>query len=272
MGFLKNPLVYPGIQPGFNKLHPASRGYLSATGGASVVCTGTSNLISVLGGTVTNNSTPTFRMDGYIGPGAVYSGSGQSSQITGLPSLSSNNFTLGAIFRADSANASLVNSIVGFSSGTLIYIGSGGILELYVGSGHGLQIIVTFGVPYFVAYSSSPLGESAVLTNLNTGQVSTLHSTGTPIALSIGSTFLVGNFSIVPSTDYLNGPVAAAMYSSVGLSFYEMVRWANDPWSFWYPQQYMPEFKSYPGSDGGGNLHYRQVFTSIGNIGSMAIY
>jgi hypothetical protein len=87
---------------------------------------------------------------------------------------------------------------------------------------------VAAGIPYFAAVSATSAGIKGVLTNLQTGQI----TTGTHAAQTPGST----NGTItLGENNSTNFTMAAAMTSGAALSAAQLLEWAQDPWSFWYP-------------------------------------
>lgn len=93
---------------------------------------------------------------------------------------------------------------------------------------------VALNVPYFVAISiDSSNTWNAVATNLMTGQIRAATKFATATVPSAGTGICHGNS--YNHNQPLNGYLAVSMYSNKGMTLADMLQWAADPWSYWYP-------------------------------------
>lgn len=233
-------LSFPvGVTPGFNPQHIA--------GGAprfSGISNG-SNFISLLQGA--NRGTigggPVGLVDGIIGPATNYSAATDASSFSGQYTAAiDTSSTIGAIFVLNSvasANQIIFSETSNGTVKTLALNISSGVAALnYNGvTSFSSSISVVVDVPYFLV-SSVQDGNiiNFALTNLRTGQVrtSSIASSQTRSNAQTG-TNSVG--TRVASNLVMNGKLAAVMFNAVYLPLPALIQWANDPWSFWYPQR-----------------------------------
>ena len=231
---LRNKLAYPaGVQPGFDPTHVAAKG-MSKGNGASGVAMG-SGFVSVLWSSYTNTSVSKAIFGG-VGPAITYPGAAITNS-TGQLSSSTAALTCGAIIQVPASYSSgsyySILSTVD-STGTLFVLHSGvsnaPTLLLY-SNGMTSAFSLSVGTPYFVA-ASALIGGSTnfVAVNLNNGSVST------STTASAGSNFPTGNGAIgnYNSNPFI-GSISAIMWSPSYLSLSQLLQWASDPWSFWYP-------------------------------------
>lgn len=229
-----NPFKFPGTKPAIDPTHPASQGLVLNRGLALVAAT--SNLMTdALGSTITVGSTGFTNSILSIGPAITFTAGvanrlAAANQSTATPS--------GATF----AWICLLNTVTTSdhcpikSSGTTvpsINTAKGG-LCIFNGAAYSQSSIVpSVGVPYFMAVSlaNSSIVNFLVL-NLNTGQVQTAATT-TASNVSFAGAFEIGGNG---SGQGFGGALAAAMLSPTFLNMAQLKAWAQDPWSFWYPQ------------------------------------
>lgn len=252
---VRRPTSFPsGIVASINQRHPASKNLVFsgvAQGG---------NFRSVKDGltgtaTAANSNSPKAVLDGYLGQ-AMDAQTQSYTQL--LPYIQGNVSTYGdvvtfaAIFRPNLKGYpySAHNMFIGPSSGSTI-------LSFAVGGGNPATYSSTCGyagaallgglnvfdlVPTFLATSMKTTSgvsrvSDTVLVRLDNGQM--YYSFGE----SASSSNFVTNFSPISvqigkqSVNYIpNCFYAATMCSYTKLSPSELLKWANDPWSFWFPQ------------------------------------
>lgn len=234
-----SPFAFPGGLPGFDPSHPAAMGTLfsgaSSPGGS---------FTSILNGKPgTKNGTPTTSIFGAIGPQTSFLGNSDNATFA-FPATAFSALTMAAIFTLSTVTglaAYIMHNAAGGSTGIGTGIGASATLGLVcnnVGNANSLgsSVAISLGVPYFAAVSvfSSTLAV-AVLKNLQTGQITTF--TGAPPAAATAGdgNIYIGNRGT--NTRQLGGGVAAAMWSSSFTNLPTLIAWAQDPWSFWYPQK-----------------------------------
>ena len=223
---VRNPLVYPGGNPGFNPNHPAAKGIrlsfvASMVGGFPTIITapGVTGKPSVFSGT------PTSQIRALIGP--TLAGNLVVPAINEKP----NSVTFAAIHNSvsNSGNGIFVdNNALNNNSASVIIGTASGIPALFVAG----NTITTLGVlpldNWFIAGSYNGSICNMVATRLSNGLIlaatgSSTNTFGTPTSAEYG---------ISSGDSYL----AAASYSINNyLSLSQLEQWAAAPWDFWYP-------------------------------------
>ena len=175
-------------------------------------------------------------IDGALGPAAIWANAvGNISFPTGF---SSNIFTAAAICRPTNLGVTnvfvssdqvgdhgvdfrLSAGVVGATLQAVIVISSG--------------ITVTVNQPYFLATSRGPAKTHFVVVNLKTGQLSQATISDSNVALTgAGANSSIGGLS--GHSVGFTGYIGAAMISPVFITLPQLLAWATDPWSFWYPR------------------------------------
>jgi hypothetical protein len=98
-------------------------------------------------------------------------------------------------------------------------------------------LIPSIDTPYFIVVSASSTAQvcNFLLLNLRTGTYQTASISTSAFSISLfDSRFALGTSSHI---GFFNSPygISAAMASDAFLSIPQMLAWAQDPWSFWYP-------------------------------------
>jgi hypothetical protein len=236
---LRNKLVFPGGLAGLNYAHPAALG-IAPNLGNSVVSRG-GNLISLINGapatmTVQSNGCVSTVL-GNLGPvtgvpnfnASSYSWSGQSTATPPGQTGALIGFWPGVPSAGDSPMRWGINTgILTYTSSHFTFIWNGGLYDI------GFAPVA--GVPYFIAVSGcSSTIVNMVVTNLKTGAINTFtSSTSIQAAAAFSATPTVCNSGPGGSLP-MQGYVAAAMWSPSFLSMAQLLAWARDPWTFWYP-------------------------------------
>jgi hypothetical protein len=250
---LKNPFVYPGDRLlGFDPTHPASQNGVTLS---AVAATGSgiqvAGQFAIKPSTITGTSANV--VDGIIGPcmQPATNNNAQNNFVTwqlggGAAYSVKNTHTLAGICRPLAINGG-TNSIL-MSEGTFAGAAAGSFQIGYTTAGkwsftaYNISIpvppfSVVAGVPVFVAMSASSAGTTAtfntILVNLNTGSIQTSTQTNSPITTPTPNAVNMGSNSVANRS--FGGNVAAIMVSNSFLSLNQLIAWANDPWSFWYP-------------------------------------
>lgn len=183
------------------------------------------------------NGTPTWSVDGHMGGVTGYATTGRSAYTRSGPA-SPASATAAAIFAVDTISGAAANVIVrnGLVGSTVFRsTQTTGLLNFGAGAGAG-GLAITAGVPYFgVCSLLGGLTLNAALMNLRTGQLR-YESIGTAAIVNATATAnqYIGNNDA--ATAPLIGRIAAVMWAyNRFLSLPELLAWASDPWSFWYP-------------------------------------
>jgi hypothetical protein len=247
--YRRNPLAYPGRAPGFDPSHlVASNTMLSAVAaGANFV-----NCLNGSNGTVVAGSTPVLPSGGLygaLGPAVNFSLAtnpvGKTSYVS-FPGSSTNvrTVTIGALlyFLVNGAQAVGVVANDSNGSGVSFRVNNSGTFTLQlagVASYNSSAVTLNAAGFYFVAASVNTLTGAYcfVLLNLLTGQTTyealsgSAHTPGSPTG-----SFVVGNYgnAAAPASE-MNGAIAAVAYINGYRPLPQLLAWAADPWSFWYP-------------------------------------
>ena len=231
LSLFRNPLAFPcGVAPGFDPAHPASfNNFFSfVDNGSGFVGINPAGTISNgHGGTITNI------IDSINGPSVKFATAYQSFPI---PNVSvGSTMTLACIF-----------NVTGFTSGTFVFSTSNNFGPGYYNNNAFFPTnsnyftgssLLGFSGPCFMALSGSNNGiQNGIILSLKTGKFVTFSATNSGfVSSSTGSTLYIGaqNSSFA---NYLPGSVSAVMASGSLLSMQQLLSWASDPWSFWYPE------------------------------------
>lgn len=274
---LRNKLVYPGGQPGFNPAHPASQKLLLSAVAIPGAAANFYNIKTGAKGTP-SSVTPTGPIFAGLGPtmnlstddDVTFSGTYSTSGSIG--------YTISSIFAIRGNNGSggsyLFEDSASFNNGLRFEVGGGGNLSIEP-SGNtfttsGLGISANNGpqnTPFFLAWSHWSNGlDIVVARNLITGQVTT-YSANNGIGLTSGDgNFYIGNRGI-GNVRYFNGYIAATSYSGVPLNLSQLLQWSESPWDFWYPNQF-DLAESLHGTFGGGATTALRFNASLNGLGS----
>lgn len=233
-----NPLIYPvGYRARFNPSHPASSGaYLTA-----VATNGNfTNLLNSAPGTAAG-STITPTINGNLGPSLDFSQGGSGRvQFTGMPTAALGNFTFAFMGIWDTVGDFtdvFCNSTAG--SGFSVRVVSSN-LNVTLGGFFATAVTYTLlaNVPYFVGISTDSTSVlNVVIRRLDTGQIYTFTDglTASLVASTSNGTFVIGNGAGVGTG--MGGALSAFLWSSPVLSLTQLMAWASDPWSSWYPRR-----------------------------------
>lgn len=229
---LRNPLVYPaGNAAGFDPNHIAS-GNIRFSGIASG-----STFYSLLSGIVGARTGTIAGIDSRIGPIATFhDGASDNIAFTGTAQTRPASATMAAIFTTQtSVNFNGIFSAGPNSTWTLGNRGVATGIEFYNGNTEAVSsLLPVAGVPYLVIASSNGTTVNYVLKRLDTGGVLTASVAGSASAGAEGN-YTVGNFN--NASDSIFGSIAAVMYAASYMPLTQMLLWAQDPWSFWYPRR-----------------------------------
>ena len=229
---VRNPLAYPGGNPGFDPAHFAGGPRIRFSG----VATG-SGFSSILTGVKMPLVGAIVPMQSQIGP-LVGTTVGSVNAYTQAPiqnDIAPSAFTTATILQYTGHNT---NSWATYFS--ILSYNMGLDIVWYSMNNYGTNSSVPFsfsaGNPYFVVLTCISNTVRILLKNLNTGTLKTYIGTGPTILPDITSSYVyIGGGG--PSTSALLGGVAAFMYSvNNPLTPIQLLQWAQDPWSFWYPQ------------------------------------
>lgn len=243
-------LAYPcGATPSLNPAHVALSGGVPLFSAVSLLTGGSILPLYAQGGTQTLTNL-TSKIFGIIGPASVNSGTASSDALTftNKPITTSLTNTMAIIVQFSSVPANTFQGLLGNGGAGAIGIslflrGSVGSALAFgpigIGTSPNAMFVPVAGVPYFIAASASFAASNGptnfIAINLNTGQISTtsvLGNTGTPITPD--GSYTIGNLQNNKTLPLLGG-IAAVMHSTAFLSAPQLLQWASDPWSFWYP-------------------------------------
>lgn len=236
----RGPLAFPGIRPGFDSSHVAAAGVqfsgVAADGG------GFFNVLTGKPGT--KNGTPTSVVNSVLGRTSYFSSNTDNATFS-YPSTAWLSQTMAAIVVFDAATSAsprvLLSTSATAAAGMLILANATNEFAVTFGgsqttfaAGAGVPA-VTAGIPIFFAVSvQSATRYTYIVTRLDNG-VSMSGGATTATALTAGDTSIyVGNRGT--NSRQANGKIAAVAHSASFMSAAQLLAWANDPWSFWYPR------------------------------------
>lgn len=239
---IRDRFCYPaGYSPGIDPTHPAVRAsgkFLRFSGIASG-----SNFIRLdklpIKGTV--SGTITGGVHGIIGPYVNNAGTAASINFAGNSVVAATSCTQAAI--AITVTGAITQFFCATSTGTsnvptLAMDGGSNNLSLAALTGTPnliSGIALTGGTPYFLA-ATYPINSTGlchfVAANLVSGVIIQKSVTNTFTSVASSGTYCICGDNAI---DACNQIVAAAMYSTAGLTPGQLLAWAGDPWAFWYP-------------------------------------
>ncbi len=232
-----NPLAFPaGFPPGFNQHHIGAGGISASSrrgfSGISKPGGGFVSLLTGIPGVI--GGTPTSGIS-FIGPYSSYSASGDFTSFAGQSTGAAANTTYAAIFSTIANLGAYQTIISNTNSGTDNVFGviDTSQFGVYVSGDVTSGITPTAGVPYF--FIASILGGTNVnflILNLLTGVIQTVSAATANTPSTSSGTYQVGNDG---TTLVANSHIAAAMYAPRYMTMASMLKWAEAPWSFWYP-------------------------------------
>ena len=232
----QSPLIYHGGRPGFDPVHPASNG-IRFSGVAS-----NKDFINLLAtpplGVATGSS---LVVDGLIGQAAKFSGFGHWVKFSGQSTANDQAATVGCILRLNalSGTPTIFASAATTATGYALQINSSGAMTFY-NNASGITGASSFsliaGTAYFLGGSYNSGVANFVAVNLQNGQIQTSSTTGMSTANTApDGAYLIGSDQFGNSSA---SSIAAIMVSSNLMSIQQLLQWAQDPWSFWYPNHF----------------------------------
>jgi hypothetical protein len=230
----KNPLVYPGDRlPGVDYSHPAAGSRLVISAVSGTTAGAFYRIDRAVACTFTNS--PTSKIDAAIGPSFFGVNQGTAATTLAATAGNINTCTTAYIIRwggTDGTN----NQIIGTTAGNT-QADTDGQPGSNFGTGTVVEggVIIPTGDPCFLVRSgNAPISkQNWLVCNLRTGKISQNTAATSGTGSSSGSTAIIGT-----SGSHLNGfagSIAAVMCSNAFLSPAQLLQWAQDPWSFWYP-------------------------------------
>lgn len=262
----RNPLVYPlGRRPGFDPNHVASKGRLlfSAIGSPIQCLFGGDRLPDP-----TWSGNPVNDVDSFLGPCRRYNRASltqfdQFNNVDQTVQIGNNNNIVGLIFTQLNTNTGSPIITWGTNAGGPSFaIGLGffnaTLSFFWGGGGQSTFTDVVLNHPMFVGMSGNANPNSVmnvVIRDLATGQY-LLKARNTAIGsgggiVSDGHCVIGGdNPNQIPANGTTNGMKFGAFMLAAGtgsnnfLSLEDLITWAEDPWSYWYPRIPMPYYRA----------------------------
>jgi hypothetical protein len=176
--------------------------------------------------------------------GSAINFTGAAANVTFPQNLIATSGTIGVFFEAPSwAGTQVIVHTSGASSvdGIILFGNAGTLTVQSAGSNASTGIALTANTPYFVAMSFTftgvPLNELVylVLVNLATGTATVNSGLAINTPNTIGGTGpVIGNFA--PKNLSILGKIGPVAFTNGFTPLAGLRRWAEDPWSFWYPR------------------------------------
>lgn len=222
---IRNPLVFPaGVAAGFNPNHIAARN--TRFSGVSLPGGGAVNLLTGLPGTPVAG--PASVIFGGIGVALNAGGAGEITFTGALPLTAETPVTMACVCQfITSANGQMLRTTSWRfeANGPNLRLTSNGITAI------DSLIALAIDTPYFIAASAGASASAFVVKNLATGQVQFKTTTG-----STTPTTSDGTMHYTVAGVGTNIRLAAGMMSEDFAGIQTLLKWANAPWEFWYPQ------------------------------------
>ncbi len=251
----RNPLAFPvGAVPGFDPSHVASPSIkfsaISVAGGFINIVPGFASLMpSTINGTVGQT------IDGVIGRGKTPGTTNNFVFTSGAAAQSVFN-TMAAIIRTGASDNAGIFTNTGISaSAQILSVFSGNLFFTDNNAGDvNSTIPLAANTPYFVVASKNGNASNYyfLALNLNTGVIATSVVNLGLAGVSGQSGYTIGE-EYEFSTFY-QGTIAAVMHAAAAMSPQQMLAWAADPWSFWYPDMDGAQFSPRVGVAAGDTL------------------
>ena len=260
--FRPNKLAFPGGLARINPAHPASRNAVVAAvaaPGLTAAGPGATNFVNLVNGQMGTRAGSNNIRSVIFGPLGTtvfndHSG-GTTTDVTTFPGIynsAGGGLTMSVIFSIQADMSASGNSLYLLTDGgaapaqaigTNIAVGYVNLEGFLGGNGIATNLAINsqtgpFGVPYFCVFSLSALSSllTSVLVNLATGKTYVYFANeGGPVPTAGDGTIWIGNRN---SARNWNGWIAAVSYSNTFLSLPQLLQWAQDPWSLWYPQTF----------------------------------
>jgi len=238
---LRNKLAYPSASAaGFDPTHIAAVNCRYS--GVAMNNRSLTSLLDGVRGTIGSNVNAAT--DGNIGPVITSVSAPGGVTYTGRNTAADTSFTFGAVFRKNSGSnfaAISTSSTPNSGTGGILWGSTGGGILAQVSSGSfitPLSGIMVTGLPYFIASSINASTSNHLILNLATGQLFTATAGGLTATAPDG-TYIVGSEQL-GSTSGNN--LAAVMVSAEFLGMSQLLFWAKNPWSFWFPENRVFDF------------------------------
>jgi hypothetical protein len=228
-------LNYPGGFPGFNEGHPAARGIGQGVGFVGIAYQ--DNFLNVLDGgvgTVVGSSTPQLTDFGR----AMTFAANALLSFPGFRAANDAANTIAAIYKPVSSSNTFLFQNSSTGSGVSFKMDTVGVNGLQFDPWGGSPALSTLvpvnGHTQFMAMSTDySTAAYFIIADFNTGSVQIVSTTPPAVPTPPNGTYVVGNANTINVG--AGGSLHALMFSPTFMSIAEMVQWAYDPWSLWYP-------------------------------------
>lgn len=240
----QNPFAFPNRRPGFDPSHPAAKGISPGVGFSAVAHSqGLVNLLTGKPPTLGVSAVPNV-IDS-LGPcfaptaatsnvGATFSGQRNGSDA--------NAWVFAGIVRPTSTNSVELISAEDGSADFHVRVNATTGLDFEGASGGAIvstAINIVANTPYFVAVSGISTGSNNIFflaVNLNTGAIQLNIVNDAVASGGAGTEVIISGGPSNSAAVSFGGRIAAVMWAPTCLRPGELLRWAQDPWSFWYPR------------------------------------
>jgi hypothetical protein len=222
------------------------------------------NTVTSVGFTVATN----------LGNVATFSSAATGSKIlfSGKPTAANTVMTMAAMFYTNQTNAQ--NPVIFQTSsnntasvGYMLVSHGNTIAQLLLQDANFANIIssgfaIANNIPYFTIVSTDhATATNFLLMNLNNGRISTatkVAATATGVLAGNGIYSVGGNSTF--TGNQLEGGIATLMFSNTYMNIPNMLKWAEDPWAFWYPKYQDDIFSELVGVTGVADVLYAQIW------------
>lgn len=249
--YRRNPLAFPGRAPGIDLSHPAAQRISQSI----IAVPMAADYIELnKGGAGKPEASPSFGMDGAIGYCLKGNDAGYVDTLGNVPSLSGVPFTWAAILRYTTNGSaqgliSVISGLDTFINGTnhpRMNVGTTQTAAFALTSGHAYLVIISAGGPT-TNFLALDLSNGSILTDVEPASGTFTIVAGSATVAARGG----GTNSFATGSNC--GPIFCG---PVYLTIPQMLAWAADPWSFWYPPTVENLiFQSLKAPSGGGTAY-----------------
>lgn len=193
--------------------------------------------------------------DGYMGNVVSSSATGTTNRMTlsGQAAVTDSTITMAAIVKFTSTATTQAIWCLG-DSGSVGWViqSNAGTLELAPApftTAASSGVAFSTNTPYFCAASGQSANTNFVVKNLITGLARTANATTAMTATASNGNYVIGNYG--NDANSIAGSVACVMAATGTpiLGQKELLQWADDPWSFWFPADSQEQLVSWSAID-----------------------
>lgn len=245
----RSRLAFPGGRPGFDPNHPALGGFVGESNapvpakgnGFSLIANGAS-FYDLFNSPVTAASTGSG-VDLGIGQYVSFTSSSMNCQLSNQSTTSNSAATYGFIIKFVALTAGYQTFLSAQNNlGNRLLAAHGSNFVCFDAADRG-TVAISAGVPFFlgatIRHTSTTNFTDTVAVNLLTGQTASASSSAASGGPVNQSGVWIGNQNN-NTAQFSNAFISHAMFAPAGITKAALLKWAGDPWSWWYPGNSAP--------------------------------